>query len=203
MDNIVATIGTRPKDTYYVHWNLGKRCNFDCVYCPDSLHDMTSPHRSLENLIDISQKIENNIDHPYIRVWFTGGEPTVNPAFLDFCRYLNTRPRFKLGLNSNATRTTDYYLELSDYVNSLQFSSHFDYCKDDEFKEKALSVHNKIGHKFSVNLMMEPEHWDRATSMVDFCKEHKILHHMKRIRPKGTAYIPPYRLEQIDYILRS
>jgi MoaA/NifB/PqqE/SkfB family radical SAM enzyme len=27
-----------------VEWNLGKRCNLDCGYCPAEIHDNFSPH---------------------------------------------------------------------------------------------------------------------------------------------------------------
>lgn len=198
---LIATTGTRSKDQFYVHWNLGKRCNFDCVYCPDSLHDMTSQHKTYEQLCNIAKKLEDNVTNPYIRVWFTGGEPTVNPNFLKFCQYLNTRPRFILGLNSNASRTKEYYLELSEYVESLQFSSHFEFCDDEKFKNTALALHEKIEGRFSINLMMEPEFWDRAVNMVEFCEKNKIKYHMKRIRAKGKAYTPPYQPEQINFII--
>ena len=33
-----------------IEWNLGKRCNFDCSYCPSEIHDNTSPHTDIEIL---------------------------------------------------------------------------------------------------------------------------------------------------------
>ena len=33
-----------------VEWNLGKRCNYDCSYCPSSIHDNTSAHTDIEVL---------------------------------------------------------------------------------------------------------------------------------------------------------
>mgnify|MGYP003704457195 CR=1 FL=1 len=33
-----------------VEWNLGKRCNYDCSYCPSAIHDNTSPHTDVEIL---------------------------------------------------------------------------------------------------------------------------------------------------------
>ena len=33
-----------------VEWNLGKRCNYDCSYCPPVIHDNTSPHTDIQIL---------------------------------------------------------------------------------------------------------------------------------------------------------
>ena len=75
--DIIAMESTRDKDYYYVHWNIGKRCNYDCIYCPDKLHDLTSPHRDLDSLKSIADKIELNSPRERVRIWFTGGEPTL------------------------------------------------------------------------------------------------------------------------------
>ena len=53
-----------------VEWNLGKRCNYDCSYCPAEIHDMVSPHtdiKILKNAVDELAKIEN------VRISLTGG----------------------------------------------------------------------------------------------------------------------------------
>ena len=42
----IAIQSTRNQDTFWIHWNLSKRCNYNCSYCSDALHDMTSPHHS-------------------------------------------------------------------------------------------------------------------------------------------------------------
>ena len=33
-----------------IEWNLGKLCNYDCSYCPSSIHDNSSPHTNIEIL---------------------------------------------------------------------------------------------------------------------------------------------------------
>ena len=38
-----------PKDELLrVEWNLGKRCNYNCSYCGNELHNKTSDHMSWE-----------------------------------------------------------------------------------------------------------------------------------------------------------
>ena len=69
-----------------VEWNLGKRCNYDCSYCPSEIHDNTSPHTNIEILKETVDKLASL--GKSIRLSFTGGEPTVNPAFIPFANYI-------------------------------------------------------------------------------------------------------------------
>jgi MoaA/NifB/PqqE/SkfB family radical SAM enzyme len=209
--NINAMQSNRPQNVFYVHWNIGRRCNYDCSYCPDSLHDFKSPHRSLDNLVGIAEKMKKNIPQSKnIRIWFTGGEPTVNPNFLDFCKWLSQDGRFIVGLNTNGSRTQDYLLDLMTYINIIQFSSHFEYVEETQFMPKLKAVNDYVANKqyksISLNLMMEPEYWNRAVDMVKYCIRHNIPYHMKRIRPKSVVhegkknYIPVYTEDQIRFL---
>ena len=52
-----------------VEWNLGKRCNYDCSYCPAEIHDNYSEHTSihiLKQTVDELSKIKN------VRISLTG-----------------------------------------------------------------------------------------------------------------------------------
>lgn len=209
--NISAMQSNRAQDLFYVHWNIGRRCNYDCSYCADSLHDFKSPHRDLDNLIGIAEKLKENIpESKRIRIWFTGGEPTVNPYFLDFCKWLESDGRFVVGLNTNGSRTTDYLLDLMKHINIIQFSSHFEYVEEQTFLPKMKAVNDfaetKNGKSMSLNLMMEPEYWDKAVRMVKYCIANNIPYHMKRIRPKSVVhegrseYTPVYTDDQIRFL---
>ena len=205
----IATQSNRPQHFFTIHWNVGKRCNYDCVYCPDNLHDYTSPHRSLESFQQIFKKIESQIPPKlYIKIWFTGGEPTINPNFLPFVQWLKKEypERVKnLGLNTNGSRLPKYYKELSQWVEKIQFSSHFGFLKLDKFKDVLSVLPLK---KFSVNLMAEPEYWDTVQNIVEFCEKGQINHHIKRIRAKpqwkwmkhNRSYDPFYTPEQIEWL---
>lgn len=213
----------RSKDVFYVHWNLGKRCNFDCVYCPDSLHDFTSSHKSIDDLKKVAINLINKIDKPYIRIWFTGGEPTVNPNFLEFCQWLKESfdNKFVIGLNTNGSRNWGYYVNLLYYVDTIQFSSHFEFMEQDKFMQnlsktnKFVKLNKNVGkippNRFrfpnvSLNLMMEPEYWDRAVQLILFCEKNEIEYSMKRIRTKANftsndrQYSPVYTKEQIKFL---
>ena len=74
-----------------VTWDTGRRCNYDCTYCPSHRHDNFSPHASLQELqgvgkflFDYSELICKYKTKSQLNVSFTGGEPTVNPKFIEF-----------------------------------------------------------------------------------------------------------------------
>jgi MoaA/NifB/PqqE/SkfB family radical SAM enzyme len=85
-------------NVFQVTWDLGRRCNYDCSYCPVHRHDNFSPHATLEEL-----KANTNFLFEYIDTYmqyrdfkntsisFTGGEPTVNPNFIPFLQYLKNK----------------------------------------------------------------------------------------------------------------
>ena len=205
--DIIAMEATRDENYFYVHWNIGKRCNYNCVYCPDNLHDMHSPHRDFENLKTIADKIEVNSPKPKVRIWFTGVEPTVNPAFSKLCKHLKSKNGWIVGLNTNGSRTANYYKQLIQQIDVIQFSSHFEYLETtDEFENKLVTAHaeaQKQQHKhISLNLMMEPEFWDKAVRLVKFCENNEIRYSMKRIRKKWgpNGYEPVYNPNQLEFL---
>jgi MoaA/NifB/PqqE/SkfB family radical SAM enzyme len=61
----------------HVEWNIGKRCNLDCGYCPAEIHDNFSPHTNIDTMTAAIYKLAE-LDKP-IRLSLTGGEPTVHP----------------------------------------------------------------------------------------------------------------------------
>ena len=78
-----------------ITWDVGRRCNFDCSYCPAHRHDNFSKHANLETLqktgnfvFDYSKLIMPLKKSKRININFTGGEPTVNPNFLKFGSWL-------------------------------------------------------------------------------------------------------------------
>ncbi len=106
-----------------VEWNLGKRCNYDCSYCPSSIHDNTSPHTPIETLKSVVDKLLT-LNKP-VRLSFTGGEPCVHPQFEELIRYARHKGVPWISVTTNGTRPYEFYsmLPVSQYV----FSIHFEY----------------------------------------------------------------------------
>jgi MoaA/NifB/PqqE/SkfB family radical SAM enzyme len=106
-----------------IEWNLGKRCNYDCSYCPSSIHDNSSPHTDIEVLKATVDKLMT-LGKP-IRLSFTGGEPTVHPKFRELIQYCKHVGISWISVTTNGTLPADFYNTLP--VEQLVFSIHFDY----------------------------------------------------------------------------
>ena len=106
-----------------VEWNLGKRCNYDCSYCPSEIHDNSSPHTDIEILKSTVDKLLT-LGKP-IRLSFTGGEPCVHPNFDDLVKYARHKGVTWISVTTNGTRPYDFYASLP--VDQYVFSIHFEY----------------------------------------------------------------------------
>lgn len=106
-----------------VEWNLGKRCNYDCSYCPSSIHDNSSPHTDIEILKSAVDKLVT-LGKP-IRISFTGGEPTVHPQFRELLKYCKHVGVSWISVTTNGTLPYEFYSTLP--IEQLVFSVHFEY----------------------------------------------------------------------------
>ena len=141
MEPVASYFKWNPTGAFSVDWYIGKRCNFSCSYCVDYLHDYTSPHVPLENmkqLVDvIYEKEGSNV------LWsLTGGEPTINPKFLDLCAYIRSRGRRYISVTTNGSRTLQYHKDMFDLVDGITQSFHFEFMQDriDEYIEKFIEL---------------------------------------------------------------
>jgi MoaA/NifB/PqqE/SkfB family radical SAM enzyme len=106
-----------------VEWNIGKRCNYDCSYCPGSIHDNSSPHTDIEILKSTVDKLITL--GKAVRLSFTGGEPCVHPKFEELVRYAKHVGISWISVTTNGTRPYEFYNNLP--VDQYVFSIHFEY----------------------------------------------------------------------------
>jgi MoaA/NifB/PqqE/SkfB family radical SAM enzyme len=106
-----------------VEWNLGKRCNYDCSYCPSSIHDNTSPHTDIEILKKALDKLMT-LGKP-IRLSFTGGEPCVHPKFKELIQYAKYKNVSWISVTTNGTLPYEFYASLP--VDQYVVSIHLEY----------------------------------------------------------------------------
>jgi MoaA/NifB/PqqE/SkfB family radical SAM enzyme len=109
------------QDSIKIEWNLGKRCNYDCSYCPSIIHDNSSPHTDIHVLTNVVDQLLE-IGKP-IRLSFTGGEPTIHPRFEELISYAKNQGIGWISVTTNGTRQPDWYEEqrVDQYVFSLHF----------------------------------------------------------------------------------
>jgi MoaA/NifB/PqqE/SkfB family radical SAM enzyme len=131
---------------FSVDWYIGKRCNFDCTYCVDYLHDSISQHQPLSKLKQIVDIIYNRYGNN-VHWSITGGEPTIIPWFHELAKYIYEKPLGvrELSITTNGSRTTEYFTEqLYPYLHNITLSMHFEHIshREDEYVEKIIALEN-------------------------------------------------------------
>ena len=174
-----------------ITWDLGRRCNYDCTYCPSYRHDNFSPHAPLNELkstarfvLDYASELVRFKHSRKVNLSFTGGEPTVHPQFIEFGKWLkNTKQEYlnkplgiaklRLNLTSNGTfnkRTCDSLIE---NYNSVVISYHCEAPRRLKNKVKDNMVYLKEkDFPLRINVMFhaKPEYFEECIELCDFLK---------------------------------
>ena len=166
----------------HVEWNIGKRCNLDCGYCPAEIHDNFSPHTDLDTMVNTIYELEK-ISKP-VRLSLTGGEPTVHPKIEKIIECAKARLQW-LSITTNALRMPEWYAKQP--VDQWVFSLHFDNehsrraAENIVYYSQLLDMHSK-DTKFQVNLMCHHEHMDLVRAAATLLEGHNIPYVCRRIR---------------------
>ena len=167
------------QDQIKVEWNLGKRCNYDCSYCPSSIHDSFSPHTDINILEGVIDQLVA-LDRP-VRISFTGGEPAVHPDFEDLLDYCKRKGIFWINLTTNGTRGYRWYLDNEMYFNHLVFSLHFEQDWTRIF-DTILKYYDSTEKDFFVNVMAHHNYMHNVKVVVKKFNEIGIKYAIRRIR---------------------
>lgn len=167
------------QNSIHVEWNLGKRCNLDCSYCPAEIHDNHSLHTDISILKHAVDKLAS-LDKP-VRISLTGGEPCVHPKIEALIAYMRSKVEW-INITTNVTRTAQWYIN-QHLVNHWVYSLHFE---DDSWEErscKIVDIKNEDPNRlFQVNVMAHHHHMDRVRKAVDFFDYENIPYVLRRIR---------------------
>jgi len=167
------------QDQIKIEWNLGKRCNYDCTYCPSSIHDNFSPHTDIAILEATVDKL-CEIGKP-LRISLTGGEPCVHPDIEDLFDYFKRKNIFWVSLTTNGTRPARWYLQNEMFFNHLVFSLHFEY----DWQRVVRTInefYDNTQSDFFVNVMAHHNHMDNVRKVVKEFREKGIRFAVRRIR---------------------
>jgi MoaA/NifB/PqqE/SkfB family radical SAM enzyme len=163
------------QDSIKVEWNLGKRCNYDCTYCPASIHDNVSEHTDIEILKSTVDKLML-LGKP-VRISFTGGEPTVHPKFEELVNYCKHVGVTWVSVTTNGTRKPEWYI--NQRADHWVFSLHFEY--DYKRVGNTISAVSKQ-RKIMVNVMAHQDHMPAVKETVDYFKIMKVPFVIRRVR---------------------
>lgn len=186
MNKFVSIIPVN-QDPFLITWDLGRRCNYDCSYCPSHRHDNFSPHASLIELKDTTQFLFDYISliarhriNQDFHVSFTGGEPTVNPNFIEFAEYINSEKKkypynIQLSLTTNGAmgeKLANSVISNFDYVTVSYHCEAHDSLKKQSLKR--IDDFSKAGANLKVNVMFHAEYFDECKKLCEYFKEHDI-----------------------------
>ena len=164
-----------------VTWDIVRRCNLDCTYCGHSRHDNSSALPTLDelkNTFDFVREyvtLYNNqrVDKVGTNIDFTGGEPTINPAFWPFLDYVKSFEGFRLSLTTNGTWGPMFTQKVIDNFDYITVSWH----AEDPLKERTVSnileLHRQ-GINLQANVMLHCDYFDEATTLCETLKAQGI-----------------------------
>jgi MoaA/NifB/PqqE/SkfB family radical SAM enzyme len=160
-----------------VTWDIVRKCNLDCTYCESTRHDNTSSLPTLEELKStfdfVKDYVElynnNRVDKVGTNIDFTGGEPTINPAFWPFLDYVKQHTGFRLSLTTNGTWGPNFTQRILDNFAHATISWH----AEDPLKERTVAnilALNKTNIGLQANIMLHSEYFEEATSLCEMLR---------------------------------
>jgi molybdenum cofactor biosynthesis enzyme MoaA len=115
----------------------------------------------------------------------TGGEPTINPDFVDFLTWLRQDDRVaNLGFTTNGSASKSKYLQAIEACDWIAFSSHHEFMNVKKFQENVLATHIYAVKKRKlvwVNLMKEDASQDSVTELESWCEKHRVRYSIQKI----------------------
>ena len=188
------TIDLLTGKVFQVTWDLGRRCNYDCSYCPVHRHDNFSKHATLDELktnVDfLFEYIDVYMEHRQTKianVGFTGGEPTVNPHFIPFAKYLREQYNEKyedkweadFALTSNGAFSEKMGQAVMENFGhaTISYHSESDEKLKQQVKDRILQLHYQgplHNCTVSVNVMFHAEYFDECKELCQFLLEHGV-----------------------------
>lgn len=154
-----------------ITWDLGRRCNYSCSYCNSSISNNYESHKSKGSLLFAYNKLKDYfIKNRRVKFIFTGGEPTLNPAYLDLVKLIHLDGHL-VHTQTNGSLTPEYYSELIKY-SLIGISVHLQFFnKDRLFKNiQAIVSITKSDPRyqfqwFGIRIMAPPSQLDTATEL--------------------------------------
>ena len=138
-----------------INWIMSKRCNYDCSYCPSSVHDNFSPHLSFEKFKIGFDSLLEQTKRKKLSIRFTGGEPTINPDYMKMVRYVKSFD-CEVHTNTNGTAHPSKLIELIN-AGGIRLSIHQEFVNHDKMIEKIEKIYTqKITGKFNIEYMLLP-----------------------------------------------
>jgi len=168
----------------FANWRINLLCNFRCEYCFYSVFIEDKKKQNLNGEYSIEKVIEGfNKSGLIWLIYITGGEPFLQPGFLELCRGLTEK--HYIGINTNLSTKNIY--DFAKYINPekvrfIHSSLHIDERKRldliDDFLQK-YHLLKKAGFNIYVTQVLYPPVLEKFDEIFEFFKKNGVI-----VRPK-------------------
>ena len=169
-------------------WFIGKRCNYDCSYCASFYHDNYSPHVTKESAYNFIDQLDiyAQSQKKKFKMSITGGEPFVNPDFLNILAYAKQKPSLtQLAVVSNGSIPLQIYLKATKYLTNITISLHLEQSQQvtERTIDNILKL-NQIKTLFcNVNLMLLPGKLNQVKDIITIFEKNNVKYITRKIEP--------------------
>lgn len=181
-------------------WNIGKRCNYDCSYCPPSDHDWISDHLELtscKNLINnFNEQLKNQ--KKLFKFEITGGEPYVHPDILDILKTIkhSSQCSNQICVTTNGSLPTLLYEKSFEYITNLTISLHLERPEHEVIKILDKIVYLNTNYPnilINAQVMCLPGKFDFIQqSIIPILKNNNVKYTLRRIHPWSNDLVDDY-----------
>ncbi len=175
-----------------VEWNIGKRCNYNCSYCGNELHDATSDAMPWEVYTSTIDKLVEASKGKKIKISFTGGEPFVNPRFVDMLKYAKENGVYRCSVTTNGSPPPKIYKKALPYLHYMIISYHFEFAYHEKVINNVRGMWEEIKKYreqdqwkgMHVHIMALPGMKDKWIEITDELKDMGVEYTIRKIRPR-------------------
>ena len=170
-----------------ISWDLGRRCNYSCSYCPPIVSNKFEAFKTWGSLMYAYEEISRTfLKNRKSKFTFTGGEPTLNPKYMDFVNFLKDEGHI-IHTTTNGSRSAEYFSELIE-KSFIGLSYHLEFAIKDHFEGvlraiiQKKNIHQEAKNNWcGVRIMVPPNRFAEAKDLYDSFKgidgfrDHEIM----------------------------
>jgi len=180
-----------------VIWFIGKRCNFDCSYCPSTIHDNFSKHIELKHAFNFIDNLNQYcLDaQKKFKISITGGEPFVHPNFIKILEYSYKKEKmYQQGVVTNGSLPLDVYQKAMNFLNNITISVHFEQkiTEIDKLIDKIIVLNENKNIFLNVNIMALPGKFDQIETVMQKLSKHSVKFVLKKIDPPNKKELSEF-----------
>ena len=206
--------------SFLLDWEVTKKCNLDCSYCPTDIetggHNNSTKHPLLEECL-------RSIDfmYEYVDLYMSqkkptqrkvilnlyGGESLFHPNIIEIiqsCRekYIPFKDRWELTIicTTNGVISKKIWNRVIDLIDNFTVSYHAENLPKQEklFFENISTLNKKKSFKCVVMMHSTPGRWEKSLNCIEFCKTNNIKYIAKPFdEPDGDR---TYTVEQFGFM---